>query len=40
MSYFPLLAVLEKQDTFLAPFWFCYVSPMAGILFLQQFSGK
>ncbi|BAY79833.1 hypothetical protein NIES25_63210 (plasmid) [Nostoc linckia NIES-25] len=34
MSYFALLAVLEKQDTLLVPLWFCYVSPIAGILFL------
>jgi ABC-2 type transport system permease protein len=34
VSYFPLLAVLEKEDTFSVPLWFCYVSPMAGILFV------
>lgn len=34
VSYFPLLAVLEKEDTFSVPLWFCYVSPLAGILFL------
>lgn len=34
VSYFPLLAVLEKEDNFSVPLWFCYVSPMAGILFL------
>lgn len=34
VSYFPLLAVLQKEDTFLVPLWLCYVSPMAGILFL------
>ncbi|MGF1964493.1 MAG: ABC transporter permease [Aulosira sp. DedVER01a] len=34
VSYFPLLAVLEKEDNFLVPLWFCYVSPIAGILFL------
>jgi ABC-2 type transport system permease protein len=34
VSYFPLLAVLEKEDIFSVPLWFCYVSPMAGILFL------
>ncbi|MEH2424716.1 MAG: ABC-2 family transporter protein [Nostoc sp.] len=34
VSYFPLLAVLEKEDAFLVPLWFCYVSPIAGILFL------
>ncbi|MEH2071505.1 MAG: ABC-2 family transporter protein [Nostoc sp.] len=34
VSYFPLLAVLEKQDTFFVPLWFCYISPLAGILFL------
>ncbi|MBD2776277.1 ABC-2 family transporter protein [Iningainema sp. BLCCT55] len=34
VNYFPLLAVLEKEDTFLVPLWFCFVSPMAGILFL------
>ena len=34
VSYFPLLAVLEKQDSFSVPLWFCYISPMAGIIFL------
>ncbi|MDZ8032811.1 ABC transporter permease [Nostoc sp. DedSLP04] len=34
VSYFPLLAVLEKEDTFLVPLWFCNVSPIAGIIFL------
>ncbi|MCC5639089.1 ABC-2 family transporter protein [Nostoc sp. CHAB 5844] len=34
VSYFPLLAVLEKEATFLVPLWFCYTSPIAGILFL------
>jgi ABC-2 type transport system permease protein len=34
VSYFPLLAVLEKEDTFSVSLWFCYVSPMAAILFL------
>ncbi|MBD2514634.1 ABC-2 family transporter protein [Nostoc sp. FACHB-973] len=34
VSYFPLLAVLGKEDIFFVPLWFCYVSPMAGILFL------
>lgn len=34
VSYFPLLAVLEKESIFLVPLWFCYVSPIAGILFL------
>lgn len=35
VSYFPLLAVLEKKDSFLVPLWFCYTSPIAGILFLM-----
>ncbi|GAA6618867.1 ABC transporter permease [Scytonema sp. NUACC26] len=34
VSYFPLLAVLEKESIFRVPLWFCYVSPIAGILFL------
>jgi ABC-2 type transport system permease protein len=34
VSYFPLLAVLNKADTFSVPLWFCYVSPTAGIIFL------
>ncbi|BAY10824.1 ABC transporter permease [Calothrix sp. NIES-2098] len=34
VSYFPMLAVLEKEDNFAVPLWFCYVSPIAGILFL------
>jgi ABC-2 type transport system permease protein len=34
VNYFPLLAVLEKENTFSVPLWFCYISPMAGILFL------
>ncbi len=34
VGYFPLLAVLGKEDTFLVPVWFCYISPMAGVLFV------
>lgn len=34
VNYFPLLAVLEKENSFSVPLWFCYISPMAGILFL------
>ncbi|MEC4814897.1 MAG: ABC-2 family transporter protein [Scytonema sp. PMC 1069.18] len=34
VSYFPLVAVLEKEDVFSVPLWFCYVCPIAGILFL------
>ncbi|NJL10954.1 MAG: hypothetical protein HC908_14385 [Calothrix sp. SM1_7_51] len=34
VGYFPLLAVLEKEDTFSVPTWFCFVSPIAGIIFL------
>jgi ABC-2 type transport system permease protein len=32
VSYFPLLAVLDKAIVFSVPLWFCYVSPLAGIL--------
>lgn len=32
VSYFPLVAVLGKD--ILVPLWFCYLSPMAGIVFL------
>jgi ABC-2 type transport system permease protein len=32
VSYFPLVAVLGKDIS--VPLWFCYLSPMAGILFL------
>lgn len=34
VTYFPLLAVLNKADDFAVPLWFCYVSPIAGVLFL------
>ncbi len=34
VSYFPLVAVLEKESAFSVPLWFCYISPIAGILFL------
>jgi ABC-2 type transport system permease protein len=34
INYFPLLAVLGKEKEFSIPGWFCYISPMAGILFL------
>jgi ABC-2 type transport system permease protein len=34
VSYFPLLAVLNKADDFSVPLWVCYSSPIAGILFL------
>ncbi|MBD3886581.1 ABC-2 family transporter protein [Phormidium tenue FACHB-886] len=36
VSYFPLLAVLGKANLFSVPLWFCYVSPIAGILFLMM----
>lgn len=32
VTYFPLVAVLGKDIS--VPLWFCYLSPMAGILFL------
>ncbi len=35
VSYFPLLAVLNKADDFSVPLWWCYVSPIAGLLFLS-----
>jgi ABC-2 type transport system permease protein len=34
VSYFPILAVLNKANIFAVPVWFCYVSPLVGILFL------
>lgn len=34
VSYFPLLAVLNKADDFSVPLWVCYISPIAGIFFL------
>lgn len=34
VTYFPLLAVLNKAADFAVPLWFCYVSPIAGLLFL------
>lgn len=34
VSYFPLLAVLNKADDFSVPLWICYVSPIAGVVFL------
>jgi ABC-2 type transport system permease protein len=33
VNYFPLLAVLGKEDEFSIPVWFCYISPMAGVIF-------
>jgi ABC-2 type transport system permease protein len=35
VSYFPLLAVLDKAAEVGVPLWVCYVSPIAGILFLM-----
>jgi ABC-2 type transport system permease protein len=34
VSYFPLLAVLNKAPAFSVPLWVCYLSPMAGPIFL------
>ncbi|MCY6491778.1 MULTISPECIES: ABC transporter permease [Leptolyngbya] len=34
VSYFPLLAVLNKAAEFSVPLWVCYVSPIAGFIFL------
>lgn len=34
VSYFPLLAVLNKAAMFSVPLWVCYVSPIAGVVFL------
>lgn len=34
VSYFPILAVLNKARDFSVPLWVCYISPFAGILFL------
>lgn len=34
VSYFPLLAVLNRANEFSVPLWFCHVSPIAGLLFL------
>jgi ABC-2 type transport system permease protein len=34
VSYLPLLGVLNKADQFGVPLWICYVSPLAGVLFL------
>jgi ABC-2 type transport system permease protein len=34
INYFPILAVLGKESEFAIPRWFCFLSPMAGILFL------
>lgn len=34
VSYFPILPVLNKASIFSIPLWFCYASPLAGILFL------
>jgi ABC-2 type transport system permease protein len=34
VSYFPILAVLNKASAFSVPLWFCYVSPLAGVLFV------
>lgn len=34
VSYFPLLAVLNKAPAFSVPLWVCYLSPIAGPIFL------
>lgn len=34
VSYFPLLAVLNKAHEFSVPLWVCYSSPITGALFL------
>ncbi len=34
VSYFPILAVLNKASVFSVPLWFCFISPIAGVLFL------
>lgn len=34
VNYFPLLAVLGKENNFSVPVWFCFTSPIAGIIFL------
>lgn len=34
VSYFPLLAVLNRASAFSVPVWVCYLSPLAGIVFL------
>lgn len=35
VTYFPLLAILNKASDFSVPLWVCYVSPIAGVLFLM-----
>lgn len=35
VNYFPLLGVLEKEESFSIPLWFCCLSPVAGFLFLM-----
>jgi ABC-2 type transport system permease protein len=34
VSYFPLLAVLNKAPAFSVPLWVCYLSPITGPIFL------
>ena len=34
VSYFPLLAVMEKSDVLHSPMWFHWISPFAGLCFL------
>jgi ABC-2 type transport system permease protein len=34
VNYFPLLAILGKEKELAIPQWFCYLSPMLGIVFL------
>jgi len=34
VSYFPLLAIMEKSDVLHSPIWFQWISPFAGFLFL------
>ena len=34
VSYFPLLAIIEKPDVFQSPLWFQWISPFTGFVFL------
>ncbi len=34
VSYFPLLAIMEKHDVLHSPVWFHWISPFAGFIFL------
>lgn len=39
VTYYPMLAILERSDPLGAPLWLCWLSPLAGPLFLTGAFG-